>query len=590
MRSSTYALTLILTFALGLMALATGPKQDPALVELRMHQLAQRAVEAQTAVGQVVAEIHAGEQPDGLEAWRAIARVELALVELLDAGKVQTPEPEPQPQPAPRPDPDPIPEPEPGGNGPPAGSDPGGLEGPTDGAARARAKEIAEEARRALASAFADLAPEERREEIEELLLAALRGEDVDVTPLWNGATARLAWTGASWTLNGSHEGKPLAAAVEAAGPWGRVVLETPDAPPVSHGGIGLHSWQGININHPGPVLVQGMRIQGVALGGTAPGLWFEDLSTSMADGASSMVGVAAGSVGAHPVVFRRVNFGVAMPESKRFEGFPAKWGIRAHGQVGGIGVLQSTFAAGSMEEHPIYISNSQRALLVQDCVLPATVRTGAQIVNRTGDGPPATGPMAFVRLRAAVSTRKQMGEAGSPGKGHGGGSTITIAGHGGPVALLDLALEALQDPGYPWTLHNGLIGIWCEPFSNQSMPHLAPGGWWTDELAIAGLRITGPELRTDRPGILLSGVRRALVEAPAPWAPTMPNNTGRLIVLNDNGPNHHGPGGEPRNPELGQLIWERVDDDAPWWVVHGKHWASSLPAHPPSGTYKPQD
>ncbi len=420
-----------------------------------------------------------------------------------------------------------------------------------------RAEALAAEARRRIAAGFAALAPEGERQRVEVWIQFALAGVDLPLDELWTGTRVEVIEGADGWTVRGGgpdvQSGKPLWEAVQRAGPWGRVVVR--GRTPAPGGAIGVRSWQGGPIDHPGPVRIEGGPLGGISFGESSPALWIEGCEILAAPTAGSIVGVSQGQIAPGPVVLRGCRLGSTEPGRRVFNAHPNKWGVRAHGQVaGGLAFLGCRFD--ETDEHGLYISNSQTALLVSDCTFAATTRTNVQIVNRVGDGPRAHGPVVLENLRLVVPRRLATG-----GRGVGGGSGLTIAGHTGPVAIRDVVFSTAP-ASFEGGSHNGLVAIWCEP--PPEAVHRLESGHWTEELVLLGLEVgaAGDTLpyTPDRPSVMISGVARALVEAPPAPRVGLGGQGPERLVFNGDGADADG-----ARREVGELTYLRPPGEAPW-------------------------
>jgi len=461
----------------------------------------------------------------------------------------------------------------------------------SEGRARQRAVEIAQAASDAVAAAFDRMDPER---DVAGVLAVKLGGGDTDLAGVFDRREVELRWDGLNWSFRDKTVGgewqpggsMPLGQAINAAGPWGRVVIPS-GAPAVQGAALGRASWNSATATHRGPVLVRGGTVRDVtSLGEGAPALWFDGCEILASTGSKAAVQIHKGVALGTPLAFTDCEFGAVDPAHRGWGDHPMMWAVRAYAQ-GPLGFAGCRFRAHT-SEHSIYASNVQGALSIVDCDFEPSPRTNLQVTNRVREGPPGEGPIGIRNNRLQISRKVR--------DGAGGGGSITIAGHHGPVALLDIEFIT-GTTHYPWDSHNALIVVWGEPTPGPNGgAHLLPDGYWIPELAVAGLQLgRAPEdgpYTPDREPVMVSAVREVWMEAPASaqvavvgWGSTG-GHAGRLMV-NASGPNTVA----GQSVEIGVLRWERAPADAagePWWSVVGAGWAVGLPAHPAAGDYGP--
>ncbi len=379
----------------------------------------------------------------------------------------------------------------------------------------------------------------------------------------------------------GGQTSKALWEAIEAAGPWGTVNVGPAGSARLPGAVLGFDNWLGGAVSHRGPVLVRGSAIGGIGVRGAAtPALWIEsDLRASK--GASSAFGNGADDLAPGPLVVRGAFVGAQDASGTSYNAAPIKWGVHFGGQVeGGIALVDLEF--GLADEHGRYIQNSRGAYYEARCRYPASTRCSAgQHTNRLRSGstalPPASGPVAIVEPHVTVS-RRWLNAEGS--KGVGGGGSITIAGHTGPVAILDPTFD-FDLPAYPVPAsgsHGNLIMVWGETFTANGGCHLTEGGWWIDEVAIAGIRLhpgTGGVYTPDRDAIGMGATRLVWFEAPSELAEEdvqFETTASQRISINTTGSDVPESG---QRMEIGTLHWAGAGPS--WWRLEGQGWARGI-------------
>lgn len=511
------------------------------------------------------------------ETRAALTKAETLFVEYVVARMPAAPvDPDPIPGPV---TPEPEPEPEPGPI--------------VDGSARARAFEIAAEARSVVAASFAALAPEEEREGVQAAFELALLGNYESFDSKWNGVRVMLAQAGGTWTARAGDAapvdvgGKALARAVQMAGPWGIVEVDPATLTAVPGGLMGLEAWNGGVVSHVGPVLIRGARLESIASAGGkdkgAPALWVDRCTFAAGVANKSPVQVYIGMENGRPMSFSRCTWSSSVPEHNGWNGHPHQWGLRLYPQ-GPIAVVDSVFEP-HWAEHNGYLSNVQGAGYIARNSNSESPRTTWQVTNRIPEGLPSFGPIAFEELQI-VMPRKLQNTAG-------GGHSITVAGHLGPIAVRDIRWSTAASKR-PWDSMAGALLFWLEPKTANGGAHVGADGWGIPEVAVSGLSIglegeTLPYL-VDREPIMLVGVRHVRFDARGEALVPIQGFGGVSSQARTLSVNHLGVDPSPGyRYELGLLSWEDAPEaPAPWWTVRGKTWATTLPPRPPTGAFGP--
>lgn len=445
---------------------------------------------------------------------------------------------------------------------------------------------LAEAARYSVAVAFDDYSP---ARDLLDAFALELRGieSDIGLGNIFDGPAATLTWAGTSWALEvdgtpvAMPDSKALGHAINAVGPWGSVWIG--EGPPVSGGTMGAGSWNSVATQHPGPVRVVGGQILGLgSTGPGAPALWVQDAVVLCPTGASSTVQVHPGTA-ARPMVFQRVTFAAQDPEHTGWPnqpgGWPLRWHVSTHSS-GPMGFSECVFLD-HVEEHHQYHRNLLGGLYLWDCDMAETRRTAVQVVNRMTEGPAGFGWIGVENCRIRIG--QKVGKAG-------GGGALTIAGHHGEIGIIDVDFTT-GPSARPFDSHNALVVIWGEPTSANSSAWKLPDGYWTHEVAVAGIRVLSTEefpFIPDRRPFVYSATRIVSMERPFGGVVDTRFAGGNAfrLSINDQGANVPGSG---ESLEIGLWRWSAQGGSAHWQVHgHPATWAAGLTGLPATGEYGP--
>jgi len=304
------------------------------------------------------------------------------------------------------------------------------------------------------------------------------------------------------------HKASHLGHASNLAGPWGVVRVQVEEGDPHPTGWkCGQTSASSVAREHAGPVLIRGGSSLGfVSVGTGGMATWVHN-HTVYAEGANAIAVHMSVAIGT-PRIFSSVALDSASPGGD-YGGSPQKWHANMY-REGRLGFVDVGGTA-SIQEHMLYIKNTQGGIYARRVHFPVSRRCGIQHTNRVLEGPPSYGTIHLRDCTFDIADKYLKG---------GGGGCITVSGHGGTVLVEDPTFVSKLPTDKPDWSHNALIVAWGEPDSVNGGVHKLPSGRHIGRFDVrTPVLSTTPEtfFRPDREPIMFSSVDVVHIDMPGP-------------------------------------------------------------------------
>jgi len=293
------------------------------------------------------------------------------------------------------------------------------------------------------------------------------------------------------------------------AGPWGVVEVQSDEGGPYPGGWkCGAQAFNSVSKDHAGPVLIMGGASLGFGSVGTGGMATWMYNHTIYGEGASA-IGVNMSVALGTPRIFTSFAFKSANPTAASYGGSPQKWHANMY-REGRLGFVDVGGTA-SIQEHMLYIKNTQGGIYARRVHFPVSRRCGIQHTNRVLEGPPSYGTIHLLDCTFDIADKYLKG---------GGGGCITVSGHGGTVLIENPTfVSELDTHKIDWS-HNALIVAWGEPDSANGGVHKLPSGRHIGRFDVrtpALSTTTETFFRPDREPIMLSSIDVAHIDMPGP-------------------------------------------------------------------------